>query len=58
MIADVMRQRFKNEIEMVEQTFIDGTKRLIPHWKYAHPPVRNVPAFVLWLFISNMIQSC
>ncbi len=110
MIADVMRQRFQNEIEMVEQTFIDGTKRLIPHWKHAHPPVRNVnreieqsftplekiallvtnrvgspgffliiaswtlfwllwnmlaprsyqfdpgPAFVLWLFISNMIQ--
>lgn len=110
MIADVMRERFKNEIELIEQTFVDGTKRLIPHWKHAHPPVRNVnkeversftaleraallvtnrvgspgffliiagwtafwllwntlgprayrfdpaPAFVLWLFISNMIQ--
>ncbi|GEM_PF-483761 len=110
MIGDALLRRFQHDVEMVEHRFADGTRRLIPHWRHAHPPVRNVntelqqsftplerialaatvhvgspgfflmiatwtvvwlswnvlaprpyrfdpaPAFVLWLFISNMIQ--
>lgn len=110
MIREAFIERFKNDVELVEHRLVDGTTKLVPHWKHAHPPVRNVnkevrgsftplerialavtlrvgspgffliiatwtviwlgwntlaprsyridpaPAFVLWLFISNMIQ--
>ncbi len=110
MMQDVFRDRFRDQIEMVEHRLVDGATKLVPHFKHAHPPVRNVndevrdaftpleraalvvtvhvgspgffliiagwtfvwlvwnlvapkeyrfdpaPAFVLWLFISNMIQ--
>ncbi len=110
MITEAFLRRFKDELEFVEHRFVDGTSKLVPHWKHAHPPVRNVkeevqagftplervalaattrvgspgffliiaswtvvwllwntlaprssrfdpaPAFVLWLFVSNMIQ--
>jgi uncharacterized membrane protein len=110
MLTDELLKRFKDDIVLIEHKFIDGTTRLVPHWRHAHPPVRNVneeveqsfsplerlalivtrrvgspgffiliatwtivwllwntlvpkqyrfdpaPAFVLWLFISNMIQ--
>ncbi len=110
MIREALVKRFKDDVELVEHHFVDGTRRLVPHWKRTHPPIRNVneqmrqsftplervalavtnrvgspgsfliiagwticwllwnmlaprslrfdagPAFVLWLFISNMIQ--
>ena len=110
MLSDMLLNRFKDECTLVEHRFVDGTSKLIPHWKHAHPPVRDVnkqvresfsplervalavtvrvgsagffiiiavwtivwllynvlaparlrfdpaPAFVLWLFISNMLQ--
>lgn len=110
MIREALLKRFKDDIEMVEHEFVGGVTKFMPHWKHAHPPVRNVneevrqgftplerialavtvhvgspgfflliagwtviwllwnllapkeyrfdpaPAFVLWLFISNMIQ--
>jgi uncharacterized membrane protein len=105
-----MAKRFRDDCTLIEHTFADGTTKLVPHWKHAHPQVRNVnqetragftplerlalavtvhvgspgffiiigvwtivwllwnvlapvrlrydpgPAFVLWLFISNMLQ--
>ncbi len=110
MLGEAFLKRFKDESVLVEHRFVDGTHKLIPHWKHAHPPVRDVnrqvqdsfsplervalavtvrvgspgffiiiavwtvvwllynliappglrfdpgPAFVLWLFISNMLQ--
>ncbi len=110
MNEDGFSKRFVDEVEWTEQVFADGIRKRVPHWKHAHPPVRNVnkevkesfssleklalaatvrvgspgffliiagwtifwlmwnmigplelrfdpaPAFVLWLFISNMIQ--
>jgi uncharacterized membrane protein len=110
MLQEALLRRFKDEIEMVQHRFVDGTTKMIPHWRHAHPQVRNTneemrasftpleraamvvtvrvgspgffliiftwtvlwlgwnllgprdlrfdpaPAFVLWLFISNMIQ--
>jgi uncharacterized membrane protein len=110
MLAEDLLKRFRDDVVLVEHTLVDGTTRLVPHWRHAHPPVRNVnkeveesfsplerlalvvtrrvgspgffiiiaswtivwllwntigprqyrfdpaPAFVLWLFISNMIQ--
>lgn len=110
MLGEAFLKRFKDDCTLVEHRFVDGTRKLIPHWKHAHPPVRDVnkqvresfsplervalavtvhvgspgffiiiavwtivwllynvlaparlrfdpgPAFVLWLFISNMIQ--
>ncbi len=110
MNREVFLKRFKDDLELVEHRFTDGTSKLVPHWKHAHPPVRDVnkevqagftalerialdvtthvgspgfflmiaiwtvvwllwntlapptgrfdpaPAFVLWLFISNMVQ--
>jgi uncharacterized membrane protein len=110
MIGETFLRRFRDEVELVEHVLADGARRLVPHWKHVHPPVRDVnrefqqsftllerlalmvttrvgspgfflliatwtvawlfwntlgprhlrfdpaPAFVLWLFISNMIQ--
>ncbi len=110
MLGEALLKRFKDDCTLVEHRLVDGTSKLIPHWKHAHPPVRDVnkqvresftplervalavtvhvgspgffiiiavwtivwllynvlapahlrfdpgPAFVLWLFISNMIQ--
>jgi len=110
MLREALLNRFKDDCTLVEHRFGDGTSKLIPHWKHAHPPVRDVnkqvresfsplervalavtvrvgsagffiiiavwtivwllynvlaparlrfdpgPAFVLWLFISNMLQ--
>src|SRR5579859_6602229 len=110
MLAEAMLKRFQDDCTLVEHKFVDGTTKLVPHWKHAHPPIRNVnqetrasftplerlalavtvrvgspgffiiiavwtigwllwnvlaparirydpgPAFVLWLFISNMLQ--
>ncbi|MCS7173560.1 MAG: DUF1003 domain-containing protein [Armatimonadetes bacterium] len=110
MIGEIFLRRFRDEVQLVEHVLADGTRRLVPHWTHAHPPVRDVnrelrerftplerlaltvttrvgspgffliiaawtvgwllwntlgprklrfdpaPAFVLWLFISNMIQ--
>jgi len=110
MLQEAFLERFKDDIELIEHRFADGTVKKIPHWRHAHPPVRNTntqvkesftplervalavtvrvgspgffliiacwtavwlgwnllgprhlrfdpaPAFVLWLFVSNMIQ--
>ena len=110
MIGEAFLKRFQDEIEMIDHRFVDGTSKLIPHWRHNHPEVRDVnkevresfspleraalavtvrvgspgffliiagwtvvwllwnllgpsnyrfdpaPAFVLWLFVSNMIQ--
>ncbi len=110
MIRESFLKQFKDDIEMIEHKFVDGATKLTPHWRHAHPPVRDVnaevqqgfsplerialaitvrvgspgffliiagwtviwllwnvlapqpyrfdpaPAFVLWLFVSNMIQ--
>ncbi len=110
MMQEILRERFKDNIEIVEHKLVDGATKLVPHFKHAHPPVRDVnaeveesftplqrgalavtvrvgspgffliiagwsvlwllwnivapkgyrfdpaPAFVLWLFISNLIQ--
>ena len=110
MIGEAFLKRFQDEIEMIDHRFVDGTSKLIPHWRHNHPAVRDVnkevrgdfspleraalavtvrvgspgffliivgwtviwllwnllgpsnsrfdpaPAFVLWLFVSNMIQ--
>jgi uncharacterized membrane protein len=110
MLNESMLQHFKDDVVMVEHRLGNDITKLVPHWKHAHPPVRNVnkevdqsfsalerlalvvtrrvgtpgfflliaawtviwllwntiaprgdrfdpaPAFVLWLFISNMIQ--
>ncbi len=109
-MQEIMQDRFKGKITMVEQTLAGGVTKLVPHFTHAHPPVRDVnteveesftqlqrvalavtvrvgspgffliiagwsvlwllwntigptpyrfdpaPAFVLWLFISNLIQ--
>lgn len=110
MMQEMLRERFKDNIEMIEHTLADGTTKLVPHFSHTHSPIRDVntevqagftplqrvalavtvhvgspgfflliaawtfgwllwniaapkeyrfdaaPAFVLWLFISNMIQ--
>jgi uncharacterized membrane protein len=110
MVGETFLERFREDVELVGEKVFDGTMKLVPRWKHAHPPVRNVnqelrgsftplerialavtvhvgspgffliiatwtagwlgwnllaprpyrfdpgPAFVLWLFISNMIQ--
>ncbi len=110
MLREMLAARFKDDVELIEHRLIDGTVKLVPHWRHSHPPVRDVnqemrdtftplerialavtvrvgapgffliiagwtvcwlswnlfaprpyrfdpaPAFVLWLFISNMIQ--
>lgn len=42
MIREAFLKRFKDELELVEHRFVDGTSKLVPHWKHVHPPVRNV----------------
>ncbi len=110
MLQEALLKRFKDEMEMVEHRFVDGTTKMVPHWRDDHPPMRDTnkemresfspleraalmvtvrvgspgffliiliwtalwlgwnllgprhlrfdpaPAFVLWLFVSNMIQ--
>jgi uncharacterized membrane protein len=110
MLQETFLKRFRDDVEMIEHRFVDGTTQLVPHWRHVHPPVRNTneqlkesftpleraalfatvrvgspgffliifawtvgwlgwnllgpthlrfdpaPAFVLWLFVSNMIQ--
>jgi uncharacterized membrane protein len=42
MITETFLKRFQDEIEMLEHRFVDGAVRLVPHWRHAHPPVRDV----------------
>lgn len=42
MIRDAFLSRFKDDIELVEHKFVGWSSQLVPHWRHAHPPVRNV----------------
>jgi hypothetical protein len=42
MFGETFAKQFHGEIEWTEHVFADSARKLVPHWKHAHPPVRNM----------------
>lgn len=42
MMQEMLRERFKDNIELIERTLADGTTKLVPHFTHTHSPKRDV----------------
>jgi len=42
MIGETFLERFRDDVDLVGEKVFEGTMKLVPRWKHAHPPVRNV----------------